>query len=231
MALLAVGCSGDKGNATGPDMAAAGQTAIIAGTTGAGTSGAGMGSTLGSSGAPAAGRAGTAASSGSGGSTSAGTGGAVAAGAGGSMAGASAAGGPAAGAPSAGAGGAPPAADADACDRACLIAVMKSYTDALVARDSSKIKVSASLKYTESGVTAKLGETVWKTAMSIVENTVLTFADPVMGNVASQFVFNESVSVQKLYQVRLKVVKHEITEIESMVVVRGAQFFNPAGMK
>lgn len=230
-ALLLVACSGDKGNVAGSKLGTAGQTPVAAGTTGLGTSGVG-GSTLGSSGAPSAGRAGPAAASGSAGTASAGAGGALAAGAGGSagasIAGASAAGAPAAGGPSA---GAAPAADVDACDRACLIAVMKSYTDALIARDSTKIKVSANLKYTESGVTAKLGDSVWKTAMSIVDNTVLTFADPVEGNVASQFVFNESASVQKLYQVRLKVVRYEITEIESMVVVSGAQFFNPAGMK
>ena len=239
VALLSVACADDKGTAVGPNLGTAGQTPVGAGTTGLGTGGAG-GPTLGSSGAPTAGRAGPAAASSSAGIPSAGVGGALAAGAGGSasasIAGASAAGAPAAGAssagaPSAGAAGAAPAADPDACDRACLIAVMKSYTDALIARDSTKIKVAANLKYTESGVTAKLGDSVWKTAMSIVDNTVLTFADPVEGNVASQFVFKESASVQKLYQVRLKVVKHEITEIESMVVVSGAQFFNPAGMK
>jgi hypothetical protein len=117
------------------------------------------------------------------------------------------------------------------CDRACLLGVMQSYIDALIAKDSSKLKVSSSLKYTENGVMAKLGETVWTTAMSIVDGTTLSFADPVEKQVASQFVFAEGGSTQKIYQVRLKVDEGSITEIESMVVKSGDQFFNPAGMK
>ena len=109
--------------------------------------------------------------------------------------------------------------------------VMKGYTDALVAKDASKLKVSTTLKYTENGVAAKLGETVWKTATAIAADTVLTFADATEGQVASQFVFSEGPSTQKIYQVRLKLVSHEITEIESMVVKNGDQFFRPAGMK
>jgi hypothetical protein len=117
------------------------------------------------------------------------------------------------------------------CDRTCLLDVMKGYVDALVAKDSSKLKVSSSLKYTENGVVAKLGESVWTTAMSVVDGTMLTFADPVEKNVASQFVFAESGTTQKIYQVRLKVEDGAISEIESMVVKQGDQFFNPAGMK
>ncbi len=108
---------------------------------------------------------------------------------------------------------------------------MTGYIDALMAKDPSKLKVSATLKYTENGVAAKLGDSVWMSATSLVPDTLLVFADPPEGQVASQFVFNESAAVQKIYQVRLKVVTGEITEIESMVVVRGDQFFRPAGMK
>lgn len=108
---------------------------------------------------------------------------------------------------------------------------MAGFRAALIAKDAKMLKVGPNLKYTENGTEAMLGGTVWTTAASLVENTILTFADPVEGNVASQFVFNESGSSQKIYQVRLKVVKHEITEIESMVVKSGDQFFNPAGMK
>ena len=127
--------------------------------------------------------------------------------------------------------GAAGTAASSGCDRNCLLDVMKGYVDALVARDASKLKVSSSLKYTENGATAKLGETVWTSAMSVVDGTMLTFADPVEKNVASQFVFSESGSTQKIYQVRLKVDEGAIIEIESMVVKSGDQFFNPAGMK
>jgi hypothetical protein len=141
-----------------------------------------------------------------------------------------------------GSGSAGPAADAataDAskpagCDRACLIAVMQSFIDALIANDPSALKVAAGLKYTENGVISMLGETVWQTASMLVADTRLDFADPVEGQVASHFVFNESNSMPVIYQVRLKVVEHEITEIETMAVRRqGAAngFFNVMNMK
>jgi hypothetical protein len=173
------------------------------------------------------------------------------AGAGGASGGAGGVGGPA-GAPAidagvdaaaAGAGGsAVPAADAatvDAsmpagCDRACLLAVMQGYVDALIANDPSQLKVAAGLKYTENGVISMLGETVWQTASMLVADTRLDFADPAEGQVASHFVFNEANSMPVIYQVRLKVVEHEITEIETMAVRRqGAAngFFNVANMK
>src|SRR5262245_24870115 len=85
----------------------------------------------------------------------------------------------------------------------------------------------------ENGVTSKLGETVWKTATALVAGARLDFADPVEGNVASHFAFNEG-SAAVIYQVRLKVVKDEITEIESMAVRRGDAangFFNVNNMK
>jgi hypothetical protein len=121
----------------------------------------------------------------------------------------------------------------DACDRACLLKIMQGYIDALIAKDPSKLKVSSTLKYMENGVASMLGETVWKTATALVPDARLDFADPVEGNVASHFVFNEG-TTPVIYQVRLKVVKQEITEIETMTVRRqGAAngFFNVANMK
>lgn len=116
---------------------------------------------------------------------------------------------------SAGAAGAP---TTDSCDRACLIAVMQGYLDALVAKDPSKLVVASSLKYTENGVATKLGETLWKTASSLMPKARLDFADPVEGQVATQVVVQENGSTPVLYMARLKVVKHEITEIEAMSV-------------
>jgi hypothetical protein len=120
-----------------------------------------------------------------------------------------------------------------ACDRACLLAIMQTYLDALIAHDPSKLKVSANMRYTENGVESKLGETLWKTATMLVPDERLDFADPMVGNVASQLVINEG-SAPVIYQVRLKVANGEITEIEAMAVRRqGAAngFFNPAKMK
>jgi hypothetical protein len=143
---------------------------------------------------------------------------------------------------SAGSGGAAPAASgagaaaapSTGCDRACLLAHMQVYVDALLAKDPTKLKVSSSLKYTENGVVSELGDTVWMTAMMAVPDTRLDMADPVLGNVNSMFVFNESNNQPVIYMVRLKVVMDEITEIETMAVRRqGAAngFFNVMNMK
>lgn len=124
--------------------------------------------------------------------------------------------------------------DPGACDRTCLLAIMQGYIDALIANDPSTLTVSADLKYTENGVLSELGETVWQSASELVPDTRLDFADPLEGQVASQFVFNENGSTPVIYQVRLKVVTGEITEIEAMAVrQRGAAngFFNVQNMK
>ena len=123
--------------------------------------------------------------------------------------------------------------DDGACDRACLIEFMSGYIDALIANDPAQLPVSENLKYTENGELSELGDPVWGTATELVADTRLDFADPVEGQVASHFVFNEG-STPVIYQVRLKVSAREITEIETMAVRRqGAAngFFNVSNMK
>lgn len=119
------------------------------------------------------------------------------------------------------------------CDRACLMDTVDDYLEALVANDPSSLNVSSSVKYTDNGVAATLGQGLWRTATGMQADKRLDFADPVLKNVASQLVINEN-STPVMYQVRLKVVGGEITEIESMTVRRrGAAngFFNVNGMK
>jgi hypothetical protein len=121
-----------------------------------------------------------------------------------------------------------------ACDRACLLAVMSGFIDGLVAHDHSKLKLAANVKYTDNGATAQLGEGLWMTASKLQPGRRLDFADPQEGQVASQLALDENGSSPVIYQVRLKVVNHEITEIESMTVrSRNAAngFFTPANME
>jgi hypothetical protein len=236
VAIAAYGCSGDAtGTPTGQMTPASsaptgtGNPSVVAGAksgqaaqSAAGHSGVGAAAT---SGAPAVAPAGGTIAAGSGGTGQAGMA-TTAPGAGttGSLAGTTA---PSAGMTgTAGAAGGP---TPDSCDRACLIAVMQGYLDALIAKDPSKLVVASSLKYTENGVVTKLGETLWKTASSLMPNARLDFADPVEGQVTTQVVVQENGSTPVLYMARLKVVKHEITEIEAMSVRRADAangFFN-----
>lgn len=118
------------------------------------------------------------------------------------------------------------------CDRDCLIDYMTSYLDALVAHDPTQLPLSESLKYTVDGVVSELGGGLWDTAVGIDAETRLDFADPEMGQVGSQLLIevvkneNRETTKKVLYQVRLKVVDDEISEIETMVL----NVFSPKGM-
>jgi hypothetical protein len=81
----------------------------------------------------------------------------------------------------AGAAGQGGAAPAGACDRACLIGVLSSYLDALAARAPMNVPVDPTLKYTDNGVTAQLGDGLWKTASMLVADERMDFADPMTG--------------------------------------------------
>jgi hypothetical protein len=106
----------------------------------------------------------------------------------------------------------------DTCDRKCLLGYISDYLDALVAKDPSRLKVSAEVKFTINDEVKKLGDGVWATASSIDKEKRLDFADPVWSNVATQVVVYENGSTPVIYQARLKVVKRQITEIETMEV-------------
>jgi hypothetical protein len=145
------------------------------------------------------------------------------------QAGASAANGGNGGSAAAGA-GATPSTD---CDRACLLKLMQSYLDAVIAHDPSKLTFSATLKMTDNGVAAKPGDGLWKTATLLVPDERLDFADPVNHNVATQCVINEG-SMPVMYEARLKYEAGQITEVESITVrQQGAAngFFTPANVK
>jgi hypothetical protein len=155
-----------------------------------------------------------------------GSGGVAAAGAGG--AGVPVAGGAAGNAAAAGA-----AAPPTDCDRACLLKVMQSYLDALVAHDPTKVPISPMVKMTDNGVAAKPGDGLWKTATALDKDKRLDFADPVTKNVATHVVVNEGTS-PAMYLVRLKVEGMQLTEIETMTVRRANaanSFFTPDNLK
>jgi hypothetical protein len=120
------------------------------------------------------------------------------------------------------------------CDRPCLIMHVHDFLDALVAHDGSKLPMATALKYTENGTAQMIGQGLWKSASKLHEDTRLEFADPDQGQVASQIVIDENGGTPVLYQARLKLVEHQITEIESMSVRQADAangFFSVEGMK
>jgi hypothetical protein len=211
---------------------------LSGGETAAGGAGTGTAGMTGSSKATAPSMGGSAAVSGSSGTShSTGTiGSSASAGSSGSaasaMAGSSASAGTSGAAGSAGGAGTGAAASTD-CDRACLLKMMQSYLDAVVAHDPTKIPLSPSLKMTDNGMPAKPGDGLWKTATMLVADERLDYADPTTKNVGTQCVINEG-SSPAMYEVRLKVDAGQITEIETMTVRQDNAangFFSPSKLK
>jgi hypothetical protein len=127
-----------------------------------------------------------------------------------------------------------PPSDPAACDRACLTGVLDSYYAALAAKDTSMLKVASALKATENGVATPFGMGVFGSGGEVRADTRMDFCDLRDGQIGSQVVFDDGASMPVIYQVRLKVVAREVTEIEAMAVrEQGASngFFNLDGMK
>lgn len=115
------------------------------------------------------------------------------------------------------------------CNRACLTRFLDEYLDALVANDPSKIKVAPKLRATENGEEIRPGDGVWATVTAL-RSFREDFVDVVQGQ-AGSFVVLEENRAPALLTLRLKIVNHQITEIETIVSRTGAHmFFAPDNM-
>lgn len=129
----------------------------------------------------------------------------------------------AAGASAAAGSGAAPAAS---CDRACLTGFNDAYLDALIAKDASKLKTAASVRFTENGKELKLNEGLWAVASELGPYRQ-DMAEVPAGQTAG-FVSLQDDRGDVLLAFRLKVVNMEVTEIETTVCRSGeASFFSP----
>jgi len=115
------------------------------------------------------------------------------------------------------------------CDRDCLTDVMSQYIDAMVVqRDPKALPLSPSLKSTENGLPAPLGEGLWRRAKAIRYRQI--FADPAAGQVGLYGVAERGGSLEVFY-VRLKVAGGKITEAETVGAGPGeASLFAPEAM-
>jgi hypothetical protein len=109
------------------------------------------------------------------------------------------------------------------CDRACLTGFVGQYLAAMVAHDPAKLPLAKNVKFTEDGVQLKLGDALWATATG-VGNYKLYFAEPEAGAVGA-FVLVLENGTPAILEVRLKVVKRQITEIETLVARKDTTSF------
>jgi hypothetical protein len=120
------------------------------------------------------------------------------------------------------------AAAAPDCDRACLEGFVNQYLAAVVAHDPSRLPLAKSVRYTENGVTMKLGDGMWGVADGLGDYK-LYYADPQGGQVGFMGVVSEHGHPQIL-SLRLKLEKREISEIETIVARSGAGAKPPAAL-
>jgi hypothetical protein len=101
------------------------------------------------------------------------------------------------------------------CERDCLIGIAEQYLDALAAKDSKRLPLAGSPKYTENGQRLRLTDGLWN-SMSARGSYKLHVADSVDGQIVTFSTMREN-NVPVILAVRLKVQKARITEIETIV--------------
>ena len=116
--------------------------------------------------------------------------------------------------------GEPSAVIDPACDRDCLIAIVREHMNALKMRDPSALPLANGLMFTENNVPLPIGKGLWAT-ISDVDETGLEAADPVTGHAAWFGSVREN-GEPAFYAMRLHVTPDGlIDEIETVVHRRG----------
>ncbi len=109
-----------------------------------------------------------------------------------------------------------PVEESVSCDRACLEEIADRYLAAMVAHDASSAPLAEDLIFTENTVQLPPTEGLWFTASGLGDFKFY-ITDPQAGQVAWTGVVTEH-DQPVLLSVRLKVVRQEITEAESIVL-------------
>ena len=108
-----------------------------------------------------------------------------------------------------------PASVEESCDYACVTGLVDQYLKALAAHDPRQIPVADHVKFTENTIPLKLGDALWGT-MSGMGTYKLYFADPQAGQGGLEATIREN-GTPAILLLRLKVVNHKITEVETLV--------------
>lgn len=124
------------------------------------------------------------------------------------------------------------AAAANDCSRACLNGFVDKFLAALLAHDPGKLPHSPHVRYSENNVMLKLGDGLWATADGLGTYKIY-IDDPQRGEVGFYGVIDED-HTPDILGARLKVVNHEVTQIEVLVARKqsaNAAFPNPDALK
>jgi len=112
--------------------------------------------------------------------------------------------------------GAPPRMLLGDCDRACLYGFVDQYLEALVHKDPTRLPWAANARFTENNVELARGDGLWGTVTGLGAYK-LKFADTTNGQVGFFGVVEET-GTSSAFALRMKVVAHEIAEVETIVL-------------
>ncbi len=120
-------------------------------------------------------------------------------------------------------------ASADACDRACLNGFVDQYLTALAAHKPAELPLAEDVEFVENDQPLQIGEGTWKTVTGLGAYRHY-FDDPETGNVAVITVVEEN-GKKIIYDLRLKIEKRKIAEIEAMAIrdPNGAALYEKMG--
>ncbi len=102
------------------------------------------------------------------------------------------------------------------CDHDCLVGIAKSYMDALVHKTPGRAPLARTAKFSENDVLMPIGDDGLWGSVSGASSDAMIAADPSTGNVAWFGLVYEH-GEPAYYAMRLKVERHKITEIETVV--------------
>ena len=112
-----------------------------------------------------------------------------------------------------------------ACDRACLLDILDQYLAAVSARDPKQAPFAATARFTENAQLLALGDGLWNTADAGSVGYKNRVADPSVGQVGFYVLMKENGNPIWLSG-RLKVEARKITELETVIIRKGAGFGN-----
>ncbi|MGC1457076.1 MAG: hypothetical protein WA825_02235 [Steroidobacteraceae bacterium] len=110
---------------------------------------------------------------------------------------------------------APAAMDRSPCDRACLRDMAERYLNAMLAHDPTRAPLSLNARYTENGADLHLPDGLWRT-LDKLGSYRLTVPDP-DGHSIGFFAKGLENGAPVLIGTRLRVMNHQITEMEALV--------------
>ncbi len=112
-----------------------------------------------------------------------------------------------------------PAADISdsECDRACLVALMDQYLNALAKHDPSGLPLAENVKFTEDTAAIPIGDGLWVTTTGGPTDFKIYVADPVNGQVGFMGLIEEN-NNPAILTARLRLENSQITEVEHLVV-------------